>query len=466
MNFKKVSIKLLSVIMSVAMLLSVSATAIVAFAAESHEHEDNKLNYVSIGDSMTNGYGFIGYNQDFHDTVAGYDFFQDKNVYGEGSYALQFESWLEEQGYEVDHTKLALSGLRVEDLAFLLGITESAPADGYFLTCWSYAWKDGEFVPGTSNGHIHYNLFVNSEDEHLRNNIALQTAQMQAYYQNSIKDADIISIALGNASFNAYFIDRAMRIFNVMGSGFEPENGVNQMTLEDALAMLESEEDKQVVIETYNSLVADVLAAVPAEMIDQFKIDQLCDLAAYTAASFVLNYKAVIEWIAENNSDAEVVLVGVLNSNEGMTISGEGFNFDLGSAMGKVYDAIPRTGTRFRLADNVIKVRYCKDSGCLLSEACHLDPRGSRVEVGYFTRDTAPRAVCTRHRLVEINGESGDLATPETEPLLKRVVSLLDYHRAFRGIYTSDANYLIENRKADPAIPIPDPSENTRYEDE
>ena len=134
--------------------------------------------------------------------------------------------------------------------------------------------------------------------------------------------------------------------------------------------------------------------------------------------------------------------------------------------MSKVYDAVPRTGTQFRLADNVIKVRYCKDSGCLLSDACHLDPRGSRVEVGYFTSDTAPRAVCTRHRLVEINSESGDLATPETEPLLKRVVSLLDYHRAFKGIYTSDTNYLIENRKTDPAMSIPDPSENTRYEDE
>ena len=134
--------------------------------------------------------------------------------------------------------------------------------------------------------------------------------------------------------------------------------------------------------------------------------------------------------------------------------------------MNKIYSAKPHSGARFRLADNVIKVRYCKDSGCLLSDACYLDPRGSRAEVGYFTKDTAPRALCTRHRLVEINSESGDLATPATEPLLKRVVSLLDYHRVLQGIYTSDSSYLIENRISDPSMAIPDPSENTQYEDE
>ena len=134
--------------------------------------------------------------------------------------------------------------------------------------------------------------------------------------------------------------------------------------------------------------------------------------------------------------------------------------------MKKLHDHLPSSNAHFKLASNVIKVRYCKDSGCLLSDACALDPRGSRAEVGYFTTDTAPRARCTRHRLVEINSESGDLATPATMPLMKRVISLLDYRRNLHGIYVSDAGYLIENRKSDPSMPIPDPAENTEYEDE
>ncbi|MBO5110022.1 MAG: transglycosylase domain-containing protein [Clostridia bacterium] len=134
--------------------------------------------------------------------------------------------------------------------------------------------------------------------------------------------------------------------------------------------------------------------------------------------------------------------------------------------MKKLHDHLPSKNRRFKLADNVIKVRYCRDSGCLLSAACELDPRGSRAEVGYFTRDTAPKALCTRHRLVEINGETGDLATPDTMPLLKRVVGLLDYRRKLKSIPISDAKYLIENRKTDPGMPIPDPAENLEYEDE
>ncbi len=335
MNLKKFGLKVLSVAIAVVMLVSVCAPAILA-TTEYVEENNKEINYVSIGDSMTNGYGFVGYNQDQH--VAEYDFFNDVNVYGEGSYALQFENWLEEQGNTVNHTKLALSGLRAEDMLYLLGITDSAPADGYFSTCWSYAWNNTPFEPGTSEGWTNYN--VNKDDPAKKDDIAAQTVQMQQYYQDSLKNADVISIALGNASFNAYFIDRAMRIFGAMGQGFEPEYGINQMTLEDALAMMENEREKQLVREVYSALMIELLAAIPADAAEQFKVEELCDLAAYITASFALSYKGVIEWIAENNSDAEVVLVGVLNSNAGMTVSGFGGEFDLGGTMGKIYDAV------------------------------------------------------------------------------------------------------------------------------
>ena len=43
------------------------------------------INYVSIGDSMTNGYGFVEYGQDGY--YPNYDFEAGINVYGTGSYA-------------------------------------------------------------------------------------------------------------------------------------------------------------------------------------------------------------------------------------------------------------------------------------------------------------------------------------------------------------------------------------------
>lgn len=132
----------------------------------------------------------------------------------------------------------------------------------------------------------------------------------------------------------------------------------------------------------------------------------------------------------------------------------------------RLHKSIPNASKGFPLADNVIKVKYCCDSGCLPTKACELDPRGCRIEVGYFTRSTAPKARCTRHRLVEINGETGDLATIATNPLLKRTISLLDYQRAVSGIQVADYPYLIGSRKADLGEVITDPDENFEYEDE
>ena len=64
MKFTRLSKKILSIALTVAMLLSLCAPTITVVAEGVEDSTaDNKLNYVSIGDSMTNGYGFIGYEQ-------------------------------------------------------------------------------------------------------------------------------------------------------------------------------------------------------------------------------------------------------------------------------------------------------------------------------------------------------------------------------------------------------------------
>ncbi len=47
--------------------------------------------------------------------------------------------------------------------------------------------------------------------------------------------------------------------------------------------------------------------------------------------------------------------------------------------------------------EGLLYLPYCKDSGDIPTEICGLDPRGERVEYGYFTRESAPSAHCTRH---------------------------------------------------------------------
>ena len=120
---KRIFTKVLAVAIVMIMMLSVCAPIVSAASWEhdghTHETEKDELVYVSLGDSMTNGYGLPGY-----DAEAGvYD-------YGNESYANQFAKWLsEEHGVEVDHRQLAMSAMRPEDLFFLLTLDyESAEA--------------------------------------------------------------------------------------------------------------------------------------------------------------------------------------------------------------------------------------------------------------------------------------------------------------------------------------------------
>ena len=89
---KKTMRPALSVLLAFIMIFSLCGTVLAGVVHGDHEH-GSVINYVSIGDSMTNGYGFEGYEQTSNDRTV-YDFVNGKGVYGVGSYALQFEEYL------------------------------------------------------------------------------------------------------------------------------------------------------------------------------------------------------------------------------------------------------------------------------------------------------------------------------------------------------------------------------------
>lgn len=65
--------------------------------------------------------------------------------------------------------------------------------------------------------------------------------------------------------------------------------------------------------------------------------------------------------------------------------------------------------TNFRMADGVIRVTYCQDSGQCPCEACLADPRGSRSAVGYFVQGTEPKTFCTRHAFASDGTGAGEI---------------------------------------------------------
>lgn len=269
-----------------------------AFATESSE-----INYVSIGDSMANGYGFAGYNQTSDDRNV-YDFMTGKGMYGNGAYPLQFEEYLKGQGYTVNHTKLATSAMLAEDLLYLLGGRE-------------------EFDDGWGG----YKDYVGTYTD----------AELMPYIQDAVTDADVITMGIGNASFGAFMLHKITDALGVFGASLEEDEKVN---FEDSIAVLELDDEQYaLVMQVYDMLETKLIEYVPAELVEEYNLNDVVDLLAYTTATYVVNYKLLVEQILEMNSDVEIVLVGLLNTTYGMNVTDENGNVILpfGDAMDMIF---------------------------------------------------------------------------------------------------------------------------------
>ena len=283
--------------MAFVMMFSTCGTV---FATEGDNKETIK--YVSIGDSMANGYGFVGYNQTSNDRSV-YDFMTGKGMYGNGAYPLQFEEYLTEQGYDVEHTKLATSAMLAEDLLYLLGGRD-------------------EFNDGWGG----YKDYVGTYTD----------AELMPYIQDAVAEADVITMGIGNASFGAFLMHKVTDALGVFGASLDEDE---KLCFEDAIAVLDLDtEQYALVMEVYDYLESKLNAEVPAELVQQYNLEAVVDMIAYTTASYVVNYKLLVEEILNMNSDVEIILVGLLNTTYGMNVVDDNGNVIL--PFGDVMDTL------------------------------------------------------------------------------------------------------------------------------
>ena len=64
----------------------------------------------------------------------------------------------------------------------------------------------------------------------------------------------------------------------------------------------------------------------------------------------------------------------------------------------------------------VVQVKYCTESGKLMTPVCELDPRGDRSDEGWFKRGTEPTEPCDRHVLVAYDKQFGGIAHADSNP--------------------------------------------------
>ena len=112
-----------------------------------------------------------------------------------------------------------------------------------------------------------------------------------------------------------------------------------------------------------------------------------------------------------------------------------------------IIDEAKKTGDpleTFELANGVVTATYCADSGKLVTDACRCDPRGSRVETGYFTQETVPTTACDTHILVDYETVTGAVACPDCPPEnIKQIALIRVEDRDFPAeVVVTDAQYV------------------------
>ena len=90
------------------------------------------------------------------------------------------------------------------------------------------------------------------------------------------------------------------------------------------------------------------------------------------------------------------------------------------------------------------KAAYCKDSGHLFCEECSLDPRGNRMEYGYFEASNMPMGACDRHIVCLYDEIAEGVASKGCPHEYLKPISLLKINdRHFpKEVIVTDADYV------------------------
>ena len=327
MNLKKVSAKVLSVVMALAMMLAVCAPAILAATEETEGKKE--LNYVSLGDSMTNGLGHDGYWNN--------GYLEEAPV----TYAAKLAAWLAGVADSskftenadgtvtfngdkaiVNWVQLATSAARAEDLHYILevGKTNAYPGD-----MWTYTELLGghSIGPGGSN-HIGQSRW--GKDGVLFEGYA-------EMFQESVKNADVITYAAGNANFGVYLCDMVFQVLGLPSYGID----YSYATIDHALELASVDAEIQaIVLDTYEKAMAALEEKLPSEM-----VLELAERLAYVVASYLINTAGALDRIVELNPDAEIILVGLVNNMSGFEVdvvmNGETVNIDVSEMMAETF---------------------------------------------------------------------------------------------------------------------------------
>lgn len=318
--------------------------------ASAAESTPDKPLYVSLGDSMTNGLGLAGYDMADGTMVNG---FLQESEYAYPTLVANYFGW--------DLTQLATSGYRAEDAYALLTYksensgevrfdgsnwtitgpvgTSNVKYDRYFAEAVVGRCEDYNYGVGFKSGESTFNGTTYYDG----------VAWVADQYQYAVNNADVISLALGGNNFGTFL---SMTLMHQLGVQFGLNMGgldyqITERDLEDRIAELDPEHagvalqlrrDLEDALQIDKSKLPTIN---PPTNIDDF-INTMALYGTYSFVGFLLGYQGTLDYIEENNPDADVIILGLNNTLHDIKIdiTGDGV---LVINCGKYFDCIYNT---------------------------------------------------------------------------------------------------------------------------
>ena len=293
--------KTLCVLLAVIMTVSLSAPA---FAAG-----ESVYRYVALGDSATNGYGLQGFN---YSACGRYSMVEE-------TYICRTVKYLEAQGKTVDFKNLALTGMRINELVdFLDPETRYEDLDPYGQMRWE-EYSDGAYKT---------------------------PEELHETYISAISEADLITLDLGSNNFANYLLARVAEMFGI-------DIGFRWGYADDHFNDLMAENGFEISLPIRNRITA-LVEQVTDGAVSEDMTAGIVDALLYAYAKYAIGFDQAMEYIYGYNDDVEVIVLGISNLVDGITVSLGDVVVDFGA----IYGAFMAIVNEYLISVSPFKDRY------------------------------------------------------------------------------------------------------------
>ncbi|MCQ2550815.1 MAG: hypothetical protein MJ146_01300 [Clostridia bacterium] len=305
--------KLLSVILTLSLI-----TGMIPYIAFADEKES--MSYVALGDSMSQGYMFVDYNENVLDGhKCGYAGSSER------SSIKMFHKYLQEQNKDKDVklTDLSVQGFQPDELWALF---RQATEEGYSIS------SDSTLTKGAA---MHFGNWV--KENGAPDGIFNTYADMSSTYINAIANADVLTYDIGINYFGTYLNDRI--------GGLGTNEGGEHFT--ELLTKLSDRERSEV--EKLRKKLAGYIQDKGLGGLSDY-----VDAMLYAVASYIYYTDKCIDAIYKVNPDIDLIVVGLYNPKQNMYIDVNGIKV----SYSKLVDMLMETINLYHTAINKHSGQY------------------------------------------------------------------------------------------------------------